>query len=74
MSNNPSNGSAGVKRSCPICDKASDDKWRPFCSKRCRDVDLNRWLSGSYALPAEPDDEHPSEEDGGEGEESGRRH
>lgn len=45
---------------CPICDRASDTKYRPFCSKRCADVDLARWLSGSYAIP---DDE---DEDGGD--------
>lgn len=44
---------------CPICQKDSDPKYRPFCSKRCADVDLGRWLNGSYAIPAEeaaPDD------------------
>jgi endogenous inhibitor of DNA gyrase (YacG/DUF329 family) len=41
---------------CPICCKPTADKWRPFCSKRCADVDLNRWLKGSYAIPAEDDD------------------
>ena len=46
---------------CAICGKQQDPKYRPFCSKRCADVDLNRWLSGGYAIPAaeedEPDDE-----------------
>ena len=46
---------------CAICGKAQDPKYRPFCSKRCADVDLNRWLSGGYAIPAaeedDPDDE-----------------
>ena len=37
--------------SCPICEKPESDKFEPFCSKRCADVDLNRWLSGSYAIP-----------------------
>lgn len=42
---------------CPICDKESDPKLRPFCSKRCADVDLGRWLKGSYAIPSDdPDD------------------
>jgi uncharacterized protein len=45
---------------CPICDRSTDAKYRPFCSKRCADVDLARWLSGSYAIP---DDE---DEDGGD--------
>jgi endogenous inhibitor of DNA gyrase (YacG/DUF329 family) len=39
---------------CPICAKDSDAKYRPFCSRRCADVDLGRWLTGSYAIPAEP--------------------
>jgi endogenous inhibitor of DNA gyrase (YacG/DUF329 family) len=51
--------------SCPICQKKSDLKYRPFCSKRCADVDLGRWLTGSYRIPgdeAAPDDEPPSSE------------
>jgi len=42
---------------CVICGKPQDAKYRPFCSKRCADVDLNRWLSGGYAIPAEEEDE-----------------
>ena len=43
--------------SCPICAKPTDPKYRPFCSRRCADVDLGRWLKGSYAIPAEaPED------------------
>ena len=38
---------------CPICHADTDPKYRPFCSKRCADVDLARWLSGSYAVPSE---------------------
>lgn len=42
---------------CPICDKDTDPKMRPFCSKRCADVDLAKWLSGSYAIPSnDPED------------------
>lgn len=41
---------------CPICSKPSTLRWRPFCSKRCADVDLNRWLSGGYVIPARDDD------------------
>ncbi len=36
---------------CPICGKPATEKTRPFCSPRCRDVDLNRWFSGSYVVP-----------------------
>ncbi|MGH6978341.1 MAG: DNA gyrase inhibitor YacG [Brevundimonas sp.] len=46
-----------LQRACPICRKAeADPKYRPFCSRRCSDVDLQRWFSGSYAIPGEPDD------------------
>ncbi len=42
---------------CPICEKKSDPRYRPFCSRRCADVDLGKWLTGSYALPSHSDDE-----------------
>ncbi len=41
---------------CPICDRPTDAAYRPFCSRRCADIDLGRWLTGSYAIPAEEDD------------------
>lgn len=41
---------------CVICGKAQDLKLRPFCSKRCADVDLSRWFSGGYAIPAVEED------------------
>lgn len=45
---------------CPICARETDAKYRPFCSRRCADVDLGKWLTGSYAIPAEAiDDENP---------------
>lgn len=44
--------------SCPICGKPAVAAYRPFCSRRCADVDLARWLNGSYVLPGdEPRDE-----------------
>jgi uncharacterized protein len=43
---------------CPLCGKPRVDRYRPFCSARCRDVDLGRWFDASYAVPAvEPGDE-----------------
>jgi hypothetical protein len=39
------------KEACPICGKPATEKTRPFCSPRCRDVDLHRWFSGSYVVP-----------------------
>ena len=40
------------RRPCPICGKPSQQKTHPFCSTRCAQVDLNRWLGGHYAIPA----------------------
>jgi endogenous inhibitor of DNA gyrase (YacG/DUF329 family) len=49
---------AAREKTCPICGKPQDPRLRPFCSRRCADVDLNRWLVGVYAVPAfERDDE-----------------
>ncbi|PPB80651.1 hypothetical protein LV82_02000 [Albidovulum inexpectatum] len=48
--------------SCPICKNETDPKYRPFCSKRCADVDLARWLNGSYVIPAEEDDQPDEDE------------
>lgn len=45
---------------CPICGKPAETGFAPFCSRRCRDVDLHRWLSGGYAIPVTED----SDEDG----------
>jgi endogenous inhibitor of DNA gyrase (YacG/DUF329 family) len=42
---------------CPICGKPALPKFQPFCSRRCADVDLNRWFSGVYAVPAKDDEE-----------------
>lgn len=43
--------------SCPICGKETNPEARPFCSKRCADVDLARWLNGNYAVPSnDPED------------------
>jgi uncharacterized protein len=43
---------AYVANPCPICGKPAADRFRPFCSARCKDVDLHRWFSGAYAIPA----------------------
>jgi len=42
---------------CPICGKPTEERLRPFCSKRCADLDLHRWLSGSYAVPVRDDED-----------------
>src|SRR4029078_2430963 len=54
-------------RSCPICGQTGEPAFKPFCSKRCADIDLNRWLSGVYAVPAKDEED----EDGGRPPESG---
>jgi endogenous inhibitor of DNA gyrase (YacG/DUF329 family) len=54
------------RQECPICGKAPVPKFRPFCSKRCADVDLHRWFSGTYSAPAAEQDE-PSDADAGGG-------
>ena len=47
---------------CPICGKAPVAAYRPFCSRRCADVDLGRWLSESYRIPADDDGAEEAEE------------
>ena len=39
-------------KGCPICGADTTSETRPFCSKRCADVDLGRWFQGAYAIPA----------------------
>ena len=52
---------------CPLCGKPAAEGFKPFCSKRCADVDLGRWLKGGYAIPGAPADpaspSNPSEKD-----------
>jgi len=50
---------------CPICGKPAAAEFRPFCSRRCADVDLNRWLSGVYAVPVTEDEEEDERRDEG---------
>jgi endogenous inhibitor of DNA gyrase (YacG/DUF329 family) len=54
-------------RPCAICGKAALPNFRPFCSKRCADIDLGRWLKGVYVVPT---NEPAAEDDGTEGSES----
>lgn len=53
-------------RKCAVCGKPQDAAFRPFCSKRCADIDLGKWLKGTYVLPG---DELPDPE--GQGTDSG---
>ena len=54
---------------CPLCGKPTELAFRPFCSKRCADIDLNRWLKGVYAVPVkeetDEDGDRPSDADTG---------
>ncbi len=51
MMDDPSDKPKASKARCPICGKPRDPRYRPFCSRRCADVDLGHWLSESYAMP-----------------------
>ena len=51
---------------CPTCSSAvswtTDNRWRPFCSERCKLIDLGQWAAEKYRVPAEeqePEDEFP---------------
>jgi uncharacterized protein len=51
------------RKTCPICGKPAVEMFRPFCSRRCSDVDLNRWLSRVYAVPVTEDEEEDERRD-----------
>jgi endogenous inhibitor of DNA gyrase (YacG/DUF329 family) len=57
----PSGDPPPAAKSCPICGKPVVSRYAPFCSRRCADRDLHRWLGGHYAIAAEPasDDDAP---------------
>ena len=46
---------------CPNCGKPVEQAFRPFCSARCKQVDLNRWFSESYRVPVQSQDEEEDE-------------
>ena len=48
---------------CPICRKPAVEAYKPFCSKRCADVDLQRWFSGGYVIPDSVDEASSEERD-----------
>jgi uncharacterized protein len=47
---------AGPPKPCVICGKPQAERLSPFCSRRCADVDLHRWMAGVYAIPAKEED------------------
>jgi uncharacterized protein len=58
---------ARQRKKCPICSKPTAEPFRPFCSRRCADVDLNRWLSGVYVVPVTEDEEEDERREHGGG-------
>lgn len=55
------NSSGGASKTCPVCAKPQTQAFRPFCSRRCADVDLQRWFVGAYAIPSEAAEEGPGD-------------
>jgi endogenous inhibitor of DNA gyrase (YacG/DUF329 family) len=55
------------KRACPECGRPSARDTYPFCPKRCKDVDLNRWLNGAYVIPARDDEDGADDDTPGQG-------
>ena len=49
------------KQKCPICRAETVADFKPFCSRRCADVDLAKWLGGHYAVPVEDDNDEDGE-------------
>jgi uncharacterized protein len=53
------------RQRCPICRKPAVQRFRPFCSARCADIDLGRWIGGHYRVPGAPANTLNSEDEGG---------
>lgn len=49
--------------SCPICGAETVKEYRPFCSRRCADIDLARWMTGGYAVPSQREEDVPEDDD-----------
>lgn len=62
-------------KNCPVCARPTAARYTPFCSKRCSDVDLGRWLNEDYAFPVSPEEEGgmPDMETGKDGSEDGNK-
>jgi len=52
-----------ARRACPECSRPSERDTYPFCSMRCKQVDLGRWLTGSYVIPGRAEDEESTTQD-----------
>ncbi|WIM12578.1 DNA gyrase inhibitor YacG [Enhydrobacter sp.] len=59
-----------IDAKCPVCGKPAELKYRPFCSKRCADIDLGRWLKEGYRVPTD----EPPDDGAGEGSDGRPRH
>jgi endogenous inhibitor of DNA gyrase (YacG/DUF329 family) len=57
----PKPAPANTPRPCPVCGQPARPEARPFCSPRCRTIDLGRWFGGAYAIPAAPEDKDDDE-------------
>ncbi|HYC64674.1 MAG TPA: DNA gyrase inhibitor YacG [Reyranellaceae bacterium] len=60
MGDKPPLRAVRIAPKCAVCSKPAEEKYKPFCSKRCADIDLGRWLKESYRVPT---DEGPGEEE-----------
>jgi endogenous inhibitor of DNA gyrase (YacG/DUF329 family) len=58
----PRKNEGSLAPKCPICGKPAAPDQKPFCSTRCADVDLQRWLTGRYAIPVVEDPDRPDDE------------
>jgi uncharacterized protein len=51
---------------CVACGRLQDARFRPFCSKRCADIDLGRWLKGTYVIASDEPPDRETDESGAE--------
>jgi len=58
---------------CPICGKPASAEHKPFCSRRCADIDLGRWLKEGYRIPANPITDDEADSLGEQGDEPPRK-
>jgi endogenous inhibitor of DNA gyrase (YacG/DUF329 family) len=57
MDGMPDRAENSPAKRCPVCGKPSTERFRPFCTRRCADIDLNRWLRGVYAVPVKDEED-----------------
>jgi endogenous inhibitor of DNA gyrase (YacG/DUF329 family) len=55
-----------IEAKCPVCSRPGEAKYRPFCSKRCADIDLGRWLKEGYSVPTDEGPEDGEQPLGGQ--------